>query len=248
MALRNPIENEIPKLFEVMNSSGDAEREETHVGKTDGILFGSDRRKVFEILQVSFAETVVVSETSADRDVHSRSFEQSEKSVRFCDPGESGNRAAGPFIDLQRLSITDESLNEGCGFKGRNGQIDFGRSQNRLYTGGVSSFDRRPELAPRSGRKNLIFLIPLDWIDRDDINIAVKATVLKPIVEQKEIAQLLVFGRETSLISPFSNDNRDRGQSPCDQLRFVARFQPINLRTCSTTDDDDTPAPSFIAS
>lgn len=247
MALRNPIEDEILKLFEVMNSGGDAERKETHVGKTDGILFGSYRRKIFEILQVGLPETVVVSETSADRDVDTRSFEQIEESVRFCDSGESGDRAAGPLIDLQRFSITNESLYNGFSFKGRNGQVDFRGSRNRLDTGGVPSFDRGPELAPRSGRKNLIFLIPLDWIDRDDINVAVEATVLKPIVEQKQIAQLFVFGRETSLISPFSNDNRDRGQSPRDQLRFVARCQPVNLRTCSTTDDDDTPAPSSIA-
>src|SRR5262249_13323167 len=79
---------------------------------------------------------------------------------------------------------------------------------------------------------------PLLRIDRHDIDIAMELAVLKPVVQNEEIAEILALRHDSCCVPIFADHNcSDAAQAICHQEWFIAAVDPGKARSVAATDN-----------
>jgi hypothetical protein len=88
---------------------------------------------------------------------------------------------------------------------------------------------------------------PLGGIDRDEIDIAIEAAVLKSIVQNEQIPEVPLFGEQTGCVSIGAHNNGNAGCALRNQPGLVSRHVPGDKGPLARAHDKRSGTSAFIA-
>src|SRR5215471_9209909 len=248
------IQNQPHQVVEVRNLSRDTDRAEWAAGEAlqpNGVLFSGHQNPAGKLLDFTRGVMVMIGKADSLYRPEAYRFHRSKEPLRLGDSSKSYHRAAVQLFRRNEDPVLINAFKLRLHSKHWYRQVGHRSSRHILYTCGMCPRNGRFRFAPRAGRQQSLARCPFGGIDRHDIHIPVQLAVLKPVIQKKDVSQLLFLGVQARLIPVRCDNDRDILQPLLHQHRFVAALFPIHAgndnaaaRSSITSRENDWPEPS----